>query len=520
MGGLLALATGFGNGYLDAKRQRQMDAERQTDRANRQQEFDAQMDEVKQAKKLRLSLADAATPATVNDNAAMLDVSGKPAVYEDPGVANSDYRQARTMGLADVQAPRQTAAVNGKAYGSTGEADAAAVAYNQPEAQQQRIGQAYAKAGQPMQAMQYQAAQQGLRAGQTYQQNAEFQLKKVQEERARQFQDEGAIDTAKMASTGNAQGVYDTFNAQGKVKLDAVPQVTQRDREIPGVGTVPTYDYEGSVTGPDGQSIPFKRNSHDMRMQTMPFEKQMEMMRKGGESESRANAALSLADSRSQNADTKAEMNTLREKMLDLKSSAGSGQPSREERLRYTSLFTDAGRRLAEAQKAKATLTGGANALMFNSALKRNPTGPEAQQLQDLDETIKSHRDERSLYQGMLAGSQTAPGLADARPSGAGVPSESAARAAVNSGGMGADPKAIARELAASEASLPMLKDAGSKTAMQAHIDDLKRQGASIGLSSATSSSPTASAGMTLVGKTPDGRMVYRTKDGKQVVGN
>lgn len=280
MGGFLALATGFGNGYLDEKRQQQMDAERQTDRANRQQEFDAQMDDVKQAKNLRLSLADAGRPATVNDNAAMLDVSGKPAVYEDPGVANSDYRQARTMGLADVQAPRQTAAVNGNAYGSTGEANAAAVAYNQPEAQQQRIGQAYAKAGQPMQAMQYQAAQQGLRAGQTHQQNAEFQLKKAQEERARQFQDEGAIDTAKMASTGNAQGVYDTFNAQGKVKLDAVPQVTQRDREIPGVGTVPTYDYEGSVTGPDGQSIPFKRNSHDMRMQTMAFEKQMEMMRK------------------------------------------------------------------------------------------------------------------------------------------------------------------------------------------------------------------------------------------------
>lgn len=62
-----------------------VDEERAAERAMRQQEFDARMDEVNQARKLRTSLADAMRPASVNDNASTLDIGAKPVVYEDHG---------------------------------------------------------------------------------------------------------------------------------------------------------------------------------------------------------------------------------------------------------------------------------------------------------------------------------------------------------------------------------------------------------------------------------------------------
>lgn len=90
------------------------------------------------------------------------------------------------------------------------------------------------------------------------------------------------------------------------------------------------------------------------------------------------------------------------------------GNPSREERLRYSSLFTDAGRRMGEAQRAISTLQRDPD---FARAVRRNPSGPEALQLQSLQGDLKSYQDERTLYQGMLAGSQKAgPGLARQLP--------------------------------------------------------------------------------------------------------
>ena len=100
-----------------------------------------------------------------------------------------------------------------------------------------------------------------------------------------------------------------------------------------------------------------------------------------------------------------------------LQKNGGGGNIAHEERLRYTSLFQEAGRRVAEAQKTLSTLTTGSNSLLFNMAVKRDQNGPEAQQLAELRSTIKTHNEERTLFQGFLAGSQgaekPAPGLGD-----------------------------------------------------------------------------------------------------------
>lgn len=204
--GLASFAAGFGGGYLNAKRQGMLDEERQADRAMRQQEFDARMGEVNDAKNLKLSLANAVRPGTANENGATLAMAdGTKTVYDDGDVAGSDFRQLRradeatgnqtlastqqsidgarpapiglssalnkgapaalaeggtatpSMGLADVRmpmAPQKTATMNGKAFGSLADAQTAATAHNAPTARAERQAAAYDAAGQPEKAAQ------------------------------------------------------------------------------------------------------------------------------------------------------------------------------------------------------------------------------------------------------------------------------------------------------------------------------------------------------------------------------
>lgn len=204
--GLASFAVGFGGGYLNAKRQGQLDEERQADRAMRQQEFDARMGEVNDQKNLRMSLADAARPAPANENGATLTMAdGIKTVYDSGDVAGSDFRQLRradeatgnqtlastqqsidgarpapiglslalnksapaaptesgttqpSMVLSDVRtpmAPQKTATMNGKAFGSLADAQTAATTYNAPAAKIERQAAAYETAGRPEKAAQ------------------------------------------------------------------------------------------------------------------------------------------------------------------------------------------------------------------------------------------------------------------------------------------------------------------------------------------------------------------------------
>jgi hypothetical protein len=87
-------------------------------------------------------------------------------------------------------------------------------------------------------------------------------------------------------------------------------------------------------------------------------------------------------------------------KTIDYKRTNGdTGKDSigREERLRYTSLFQDAGRRQSEAQKSLNAL------LKERSYANARPGSPQAEELDSLREAIKQHSDERKTYQSMLA---------------------------------------------------------------------------------------------------------------------
>ncbi len=87
-----------------------------------------------------------------------------------------------------------------------------------------------------------------------------------------------------------------------------------------------------------------------------------------------------------------------REKWAELRS--GDGSVSREERLRYTSLFKEAGARMTEVQKTINTL------LKDSKYSMAKPGSARAQEIMDLQSQLKTYQEERSMYGRLLSGSQ------------------------------------------------------------------------------------------------------------------
>jgi len=89
-----------------------------------------------------------------------------------------------------------------------------------------------------------------------------------------------------------------------------------------------------------------------------------------------------------------------RERLAEVRSGKGDGV-SREERLRYTSLFNESGRRMSDIQKSINTLRRDP---MYSMA---KPGSAQAGELADLQNQLKTYQEERSLYGRLLSGSQS-----------------------------------------------------------------------------------------------------------------
>ncbi|MBY0236128.1 MAG: hypothetical protein K2W93_14200, partial [Burkholderiaceae bacterium] len=282
--------------------------------------------------------------------------------------------------------------------------DTAAAAENTPEAQTSRIAKAYRSTGAPEKAMTLEnAAVSRKRADEQYNQEKNDRLKK--------YKEEGVFDAVRAFRTGDASGLAKAFNAGGEYKLDGDPEITREDREVPGIGKIPTYNAKVRIMGPDGKVQERSFNSHELSMQLMPYEKQLEVQRKGTDSDNKAAYQSAMIDNKIKQLELTGQIAEAKA----LKAAAGGGAIGREERLRFTSLFSDAGRRLGEAQRSLGSLQK--DPLFMMNA--RKPGTPEASQLNELQDSIKNYGEERTLYQGLLAGSATAgkqPSLADAQP--------------------------------------------------------------------------------------------------------
>lgn len=103
-----------------------------------------------------------------------------------------------------------------------------------------------------------------------------------------------------------------------------------------------------------------------------------------------------------------------RERLAEIRGGKSDGV-SREERLRYTSLFNESGRRMSDIQKSINTLRRDP---MYSMA---KAGSPQKQELDDLQSQLKTYQEERSLYGRLLSGSQTGdtnppPAVAESTP--------------------------------------------------------------------------------------------------------
>lgn len=391
---IVALAGGFAQGRKRAADEDAARLDSEENRRMRKQEFDARMDEANQAKQLRLSLADAAKPVSAEtilmkpDSMDNRDV-GLPENASEPngGLALSGYK------------------VGGKSFGNNQSAANAEVAnQNAPDAIAARQVNAYRSHGAPEKAL-------TLENAALTQKRANEQFTQGQKDKLAQYEKEGVFKAAQAFRSGDASGLVKTFNAGGDYKLDGEPVITKEDRDVPGIGKIPTYNAKVKIVGPDGKVQERSFNSHDVSMQLFPYEKQLEMMRKGTDSDNKASHQSAMLEAKVKQLELAGQVAEARA----LKAAAGGGAIGREERLRYTSLFGDAGRRMGESQRALSSLQKD-QLFMMNA---KKPGTPEASQLTELQDSIKTYGEERSLYQGLLAGSQTPgkqPSLADAEP--------------------------------------------------------------------------------------------------------
>jgi hypothetical protein len=400
---LLALAAGLGGGYMAA--QANDDNKKRQDKKDKQEQdlHDARMEDINRGRQERIALADAVAPRTAQEGT-VVDGGQTREFYADPAKVTPELQQDRQIeaemraeqagtkpvSLADAK-PGFGVSAGSKAQISTDRPDLASL--NSREAKLQRVVDA-TMATDPAKALTLESAAQRNK-------REEITFTQQQRDYARKLDQEGVFEAVRKFRTGDAKGVVEAFNKGGDYKVVGQPEVTREDRELPGIGTIPTYTAKVKLQGPDGNVVEKTYNSHDVSMQLMPYEKNLELLRKGTDTENRG----LLLDAKAAALEAKGAAQA-----------ANGGNLNREERIRYTSLFTDAGRRLGEAQKALNLLQ---RDFMFTKKAQ-DPTSPQAQQLRELQDSIKGYQEERTMYQGLLSGSQTGggkkPPKADAAP--------------------------------------------------------------------------------------------------------
>lgn len=397
----LAFAIGLGGGYMSAERQAKdeerrvkQDAWEEEDRAWQRQQRDAE-------RRNQITLADAAAPRSAVEGTVVTDGQGNENLYRDPAqaaAARADLQaEAELRGDPDLAPARPGYGVTGTSLGNVitdQKPDVASL--NTPQARNQRVVDALM--GQdPIKAVTLQNA---TTAGE----KARLDIEEAQRKRRAEIEQEGMVAAVRAAQTGDPVAVKEAFNKSGQFKIEGDLKVTPVKRKAPWGGEVESFDYEGSIVGADGKTRPVKLNSMDAMVRMIPFKDLFETQSKVGLESIKAGNAIREIEARGSED----------RRTADHKKATGGDNLSREERLRYTSLFQDAGRRMGEAQRALSTLQKDP---LYSLA---KPGSPQYGELQALRESIQTFASERSTYQSMLAGSQTQDG-----PGQVGAPSRS-----------------------------------------------------------------------------------------------
>ena len=219
----LAFATGFGGGYMGAKRQAEQDEERRQDRAAAKEERDLRMRQLRREEDAQIALANASRPVTMEEGAGGMI---RPASADD-----------RDVGLADGPALQQGGfRVDGKTYADRQQADVALARANAPEAVRGRQVAALNAAGKPVEAI-------GLQNAATGAQLNEMQLaqQKFARDAAQAIMGGGWDGAAKFMSESKADGNQYQVRPDGKGNVTVV-QVNPQTGEARPVRTYQDSD--------------------------------------------------------------------------------------------------------------------------------------------------------------------------------------------------------------------------------------------------------------------------------------
>ena len=262
MSGVLAFLAGAGQGYLkqseieEDRKLRQKDQAWQDESRNRTRAQWADED------RLQGDLRNAGAPAEVVAGPLGDQSQGPPVPFAGtPGETPAQFRVVAHGGV------NQT-------FDTQDAAKAAQAEYGAPGAVQQRRIMALEQNGQFDKAGQAREAQGKLA------------------EQARKYAEEGYSDALAKLRAGDGAGAAAAFNRSGQLKVQGDVSITPKEIDVPGVGKIKSYDATFQVIGPDGKPREVTLNSHDASMASMGYEKQLELQRKGSDSEAKANQMI------------------------------------------------------------------------------------------------------------------------------------------------------------------------------------------------------------------------------------
>lgn len=405
-----AFAIGLGQGYMTGARRKKDEEREAKDDQWRDEQRQYQRDALQRDRQERTAISDAVAPRAVVEGTAV-DTPGGLTLYKDPAQAQAAAGEAQIeaemRGTPSLAQARPAYGVTGTSVGNQitlEKPDAAAL--NSPDARMGRVVDATMRTD-PAKALTLQnAALAGKRS--------QMDMDEVLRQRRKSIESEGLINTVKASRTGDVKAVTDAFNAQGDWKVDGELKVVPEKRKAPWGGEVETYTYTGTIKGPDGKTKPVRLNSLEAMTQLIPFQDMFKIEADLGKGKAKLENDITLEGVRTNNNMREIGARGGQDRAtIDHRTRTGADKNpvSREERMRYTTLFTEAGRRMSDSQKAL-------NTLLTNSGRRANTPGtPENEQALQLRETIRTYGEERAMYQGMLAESQTS---GKAKPGGAG----------------------------------------------------------------------------------------------------
>jgi hypothetical protein len=391
-----AFAAGLGTGIITMdERMRQQDRQDRLDRMA-QETHDLQVTQARRQQDEQIALANAAQPASVNEGAGG---------YTKPDTAdNRDVGQPGEPGGEGGPTLAQGVTVNGQAYPTSAAGKAAADTYNSDDATNKRISLAYRQAGDPLAALNYGAK--AVQAKSTAQDYADKQWKQqlgqaiagghasIADFISNHQGDQLAQYKVKAVPSEDGKNVtYNKVNDDGS--LTPIPNLSFSNDEEGAVRAGYMLDKFVDPTTRYTNMIAEEKTQAGMKAKTQELELRQRM----------------LEEVQIPNAETRQQLADVKSQLADLKAKGGDSGVSREERMKYTTLFTDAGRRMQDAQKALNTIRGD-RAFMKRAG---TPGSPEAQQLQDAQDQYKQYGQEREMYRSLL--SNTVPGAT--KPAGA-----------------------------------------------------------------------------------------------------